>query len=307
MNYMLNSENKTKNFQSDITAIILTFNEEKHLERCILSINQFVKKIVVIDSFSSDKTISIANKYNAEVLQNHFINQSKQLTWGLKNIKIKTDWILRIDADEFFTRQLKEKIMIELDNKNQNYDGITINRKIKFLKKKINFGGTSPHKTLRIWRTGKGYCEDAWIDEQIIVDGDVRHINEYLIDHNLNNLSWWLNKHKNYAIKEAINYLLTKDKSSDTKLSKDQSKRNKYYKVNIYYKFPMFIRPFFLFFYNYVIKLGFLSSWQGFIFYFFQVLWFRFLVDININQLKKMMKIQKITLPEAIKIKYGYE
>jgi glycosyltransferase involved in cell wall biosynthesis len=304
---MFNREDNTIIIQPNITAIILTYNEEKHLERCILSISQCVKRIVVIDSFSSDRTINIAKKYNVEILQNHFINQSKQLNWGLNNIEIKTDWILRIDADEFFTDQLKKKIIIELKNNNQNYDGITINRKIKFLKKKINFGGTSPHKTLRIWKTGKGYCDDAWIDEQIEVKGGVRHIDEYLIDHNLNNLSWWLNKHKNYAIKEAINYLLTKDNASNTKLSKDQSKKNKYYKINIYYKFPMFVRPFFLFFYNYVIKLGFLSSWQGFIFYFFQVLWFRFLVDVNINQIKKMMKVQKITLSEAIKIKYGYE
>ena len=63
---------------------------------------------------------------------------------------------------------------------------------VKFLKKEINFGGTSPHKTLRIWRNGKGKCEDVWLDEQIIVDGKVFHINENIIDDNLNKLLYKL-------------------------------------------------------------------------------------------------------------------
>ena len=63
---MLNTENNTEILQSDITAIILTYNEEKHIERCILSINQYVKKIIIIDSFSKDETVKIAKKYNNE-------------------------------------------------------------------------------------------------------------------------------------------------------------------------------------------------------------------------------------------------
>ena len=54
---MLNTENNTEILQSDTTAIILTYNEEKHIERCILSINQYVKKIIIIDSFSKDETV----------------------------------------------------------------------------------------------------------------------------------------------------------------------------------------------------------------------------------------------------------
>jgi len=293
---------------TDITAIILTYNEEKHLERCILSIKNLVKKIIIVDSFSSDKTINIAKKYNAEILQNLFINQSKQINWGLDNIKFSTEWILRIDADEFFTDKLEEQIRIKLKVDNQNFNGITLNRKVRFFNKDINFGGVSPHKTLRIWKVGSGYCEDAWMDEQIIVKGEILHINESLIDHNLNNLSWWIKKHKSYAIREAINYLLIKDNFESSKASVlDPAKLNKYYKLKIYYRLPKFIRPLLLFLYNYFIRLGILCGWQGLFFYLLQTLWFRFLVDVNINRIKKMIKIQKITLTEAITRKFGYK
>ena len=305
---MLNAENNAETLQSDTTAIILTYNEEKHIKRCILSINQYVKKIIIIDSFSKDETVKIAKKYNAEVAQINLDNMSKYLNWGLNNIKITTNWILRIDADEFFTRELGKQVVKNLKIYNQDISGISVNRKFIFLKKDINFGGTFPHKTLRIWRTGKGKCQDVWMDEQIIVDGKVVHIDESLIDHNLNKLSWWIKKHKTYSIRESINYLLKKNDSQlNIESSVDNTKLKQGKKMKIYYKFPIFIRPIFLFLYSYVIKFGFLNGWQGFVLCILQVLWFRFLVDINILQTERIIKKQKLSLQEAIKLKYGYE
>ena len=214
---MLNVKKKIST--PDLTAIILTYNEEKHIKRCILSIRKFVKKIIIIDSYSNDKTIQIAKKYKAKIYKHQFVNQSKQINWGIKNIKFTTKWLLRIDADEIFTDKLKDKLIMKLNDNRKKYNGITINRKIRFLNKDINFGGVSPHKTLRIWRKNKGYCEDAWMDEQMLVKGKIIHINENLIDHNLNNLSWWINKHKLYAEREAKNYLLSK---------KNLKKKNKF-------------------------------------------------------------------------------
>jgi glycosyltransferase involved in cell wall biosynthesis len=291
----------------NITAIILTYNEEKHLERCILSIKDITKKIIIVDSFSTDETLNIAKKYKVEILQNKFINQSKQLNWALDRLTISTDWILRIDADEYFSNKLKEKISEKFKTDQKNLSGFSVNRKIKFFGKILNFGGLSPHKTLRIWKKNKGMCHDAWMDEQISVEGEVQHINECLVDHNLNKLSWWLNKHKSYAVREAINYLLTKDNSKKNyKIPDDATKISKYYKIKVYYQFPIFLRPCFLFFYYYFLKLGFLSGWQGFVFYFLQAIWFRSLVDFNILKLKRFMKKEKITLKDTIKIKYGY-
>ena len=303
---MLN-KNISNNFKADITAIVLTYNEEKHIERCILSINQFVKKIIIIDSFSNDKTLDIAKKYNVEVLQNIFINHSKQLNWGLEKIKFNTSWILRIDADEIISKNFKEKIHKILNNCSSEISGISLNRKLIFLNKEITIKGFFPHKTLRIWKTGKGYCEDAWMDEQIKVDGKLLDFDDCITDYNLNGLSWWIKKHKNYSIREAINYLIIKtNRKKFLENNRDKSKLNKNLKYKIYYNFPLFIRPFLLFFYSYFLKLGFFNGWKGLIFCFLEFIWFRFLVDVNIYQIRKIIRKNKISLEEAIKIKYGY-
>ena len=90
-----------------ITAIILTYNEEIHLARCINSILQLTKDIVVIDSYSTDKTLEIAKNFGAKVLQRAWENNhSKQLNWGLSQLPLDTDWVIRIDADETLTPKL---------------------------------------------------------------------------------------------------------------------------------------------------------------------------------------------------------
>ena len=96
---------------SDITAIILTKNEGKNIADCISSIAQFVKRIVIIDSFSTDDTIEIAKKMGAEVFQHTFINHSQQYIWGEKTCQVDTTWTLRLDADERISAKAAEEII----------------------------------------------------------------------------------------------------------------------------------------------------------------------------------------------------
>ena len=290
---------------NSLTAIILTYNEEKHIERCLSSLKGLVKRIVIIDSYSTDKTLDLIKKYKADVFQNKFKNQSNQINWALSKIKFDTTWIIRVDADEYLTNNLKSKLN-EILKKNTEFDGVSFNRIVKFLNKKIIYGGTSPHKILRMWKNGKGKCEDSWMDEHIKVEGNIFHLNESLIDHNLNNLLWFIKKHKKYAIRESISFFLNK-KNKNFKLNKETklTKKNKYYKFKIYYKLPIFIRPILFFIYSYIFRLGFLSSWQGFIYYIVQILYFRFLVDINIIKLNKLTKYK--SFKKVVKEIYGYD
>ena len=85
---------------ADITAIILTKDEEINIADCIKSISATVKRIVVIDSYSSDKTVEIAKECGAEVIQHGFITHAKQFKYAVEISNISTTWILRIDADE---------------------------------------------------------------------------------------------------------------------------------------------------------------------------------------------------------------
>ena len=270
-----------------LTVLILTYNEEIHIQRCIKSVYKFAEQIIVIDSYSKDRTLKICKKYNKKVriFKNKFVNQAKQINWALKNINFKSKWVLRLDADEYLSESFRKNIH-KINKIHENYRGIILKRKVIFLNKIINYGGTSPHKTLRIWKNGFGKCQNVWMDEQIIVKGKIFDLDEVIYDHNLNNLSWWINKHKKYSIREAKNYYEQKKRKNITIKKKDLSKFNQRMKYKYYYKLPIFIRPFLFFFYSYILKLGFLSGIRGFIFYLSQVLLYRLMVDFNI--LKKI-------------------
>ena len=301
----MNIKNSLNNSTPSITAIILTYNEEKHIERCLLSIKEVVKRIVIIDSFSTDRTLEIVKKYNVEILQNKWINYSKQLNWGIKNANVKTDWILRIDSDECVTENLAKKIKEKLNKFSSNISGLTVNLQLVFFGKKIKYGGLYPQKLLRIWRNGKGKCEDSWMDEHIIVDSGTAHLDGDIVDNNLNNFQWWIDKHNRYSSRKAISFLVEKKNKSSSE--KKIIIKNKIIKNKFFYMFPVGLRSFLYFLYRYLFRLGFLNGWRGFLFDFFQGFWFRVLVDAKIVELKKIMKTKGLTLEQAIKSEYGYD
>ena len=91
-----------------ISVIILTYNEELNLESCLRSVEGLTDEIFIVDSYSTDKTLEIANKYGTKIFQRPFKNQAEQFNWALDNLEIKNEWILRLDADEYLTEELKK-------------------------------------------------------------------------------------------------------------------------------------------------------------------------------------------------------
>ena len=306
---MIDTSNNFKNVPADITAIIMTNNEEKHLSRCLLSIKDFIKKIVIIDSYSTDNTLNIAKKYNIEVLQHEWINYSSQFNWGVENAKIKTEWIFRLDPDEIASETFAKKIGVYLNNLSSKTSGISIIRRLIFLGKEINFGGDFPQRGIRIWRNKKGKIENTWSDEHVIVDGNVEYTNLDIIDKNLNNISWWTAKHNKYATVETIEFFLQKERKEKYKNLKStkREKLKKNLKFKIYYKFPMGLRSFLFFIYKYIFRLGFLNGWQGFVWCFLQGFWYRLLVDLKIVELNRIMKNNNLNFRQAVKNEYGYD
>ena len=98
----------------DISVIILTYNEEIHIKRCLDNVSPFVKQIFIIDSYSADSTLEIAKGYsNVIILQNKWVNYATQFNWALENAPINSKWVLRLDADEYLTEELR----CELENR----------------------------------------------------------------------------------------------------------------------------------------------------------------------------------------------
>ncbi|MEG1313841.1 MAG: glycosyltransferase family 2 protein, partial [Bacilli bacterium] len=122
---------------TNITAIILTYNEELHLERCFQSLLKINAYIVVIDSYSTDSTLEICKKYNVDVYQNPWVNHAYQINWAINNCNFKGDWILRIDADEYLSDFLINDINVKLDNISSEINGIKVKRLMYFLDKPL--------------------------------------------------------------------------------------------------------------------------------------------------------------------------
>lgn len=120
-----------KNTKNELAVIILTFNEELHIKRCISSALKVSKDIFVVDSYSSDKTVSIAESMGAIVLQNSWTSHSSQFNWALSKLKKNYQWVLRIDADEYLSDILVKEILLNLNRQSHGINGIYV-KKNKF-------------------------------------------------------------------------------------------------------------------------------------------------------------------------------
>ncbi len=275
----------------NLTAIILTKNESIHIERCIKNISSICKKIYVVDCFSTDGTQAIARGLGAEVIEHEWPgNQAAQFNWALDNLKIDTEWILRLDADEYLGDDLKDGIQRLMPTLPEDVSAIDMERKLIFLGKKIRGGNGKTYFT-RIFRTGKARCVNRRMDEHIeVFDGRTLKIEGVFYDDNHNNLTWWTNKHNDYAIREAAELLeaeIMSDGINSDSIKKGASIRAKK-KKQFYSRLSLFVRPFIYFIYRYIVKGGFLEGKEGFIWCFLQGWWYRTLVDAKIYEIKKV-------------------
>ena len=277
------------------SAIILTFNESVHLERFVKSIENYFNNIYIVDSFSTDQTKEIAQKLPVIFLENKFINHSQQFNWALNKIDKNTDWVFRIDADEYITNALGFEILKKLEKLDKSVNGIFIPRKIIFKGKLIRFGGINPTKVLRLFRYGYGSCDSRWMDEHIKVSGKTTAFTNSIIDENLKSLTWWISKHNNYASKEA--YELIKLNQITKKINNNLENK----KIKYYYKTPIILRSFLYFIYRYFFNFGFLDGLRGFSFHFMQAFWYRLLVDMKYLEVMDKYKNKRYSLKKAIK------
>lgn len=296
----------------DITAIILTYNEELHIRRCLENVNAFVKKVYVIDSPSTDKTVEICKEFpNVEVVVHKYPgNQAEQFNWALNNVEIDTEWVLRLDADEYLLPELVVELKEKLPMMSEEITGITFKRRHMFLGRWMK-RGTYPVMILRMFRKGKAVCEQRLMDEHIeLLEGENVTFEYDFVDHNLNNISWWAQKHVNYTVREAaelldVEYDITGVDSGARNLS-PATLRKRSLKLK-YARQPLFWRSFTYFCYRYFLKLGFLEGKEGFLWHFLQGWWYRTLVDAKIYEIKKACGNDKEKIKQHLKVNYGIE
>ena len=300
-----------------LTVIILTYNEELHLARCIKSAARLTPNIVVVDCFSTDQTVEIAKAAGATVIQRAWDgSHSTQVNWALEQLAIlpiKSEWVMRIDADEVLTTELVNQIKATLSKVDSHINGISCIRKMTFQGKLIRFGGVGKNRVMRLFRYGFGQSESRWMDEHIKVEGQTMALPGAMIDDNLRSLAWWIEKHNGYSSREAVDLLnleyqfANQNSVAELTLSNSSVGLKRWIKENIYAKLPGGARSLAYFLWRYIFMLGFLDGARGTQFHFFQALWYRYLVDCKVAEVKRYMKKHQVSPGIAVKKVLGID
>ncbi len=260
-----------------ISAIVPVRNEARNLPRCLESLAG-VGEVYVIDSESTDDTVSIAQSCGAKVVQFHYAGGwPKKRQWAMDTLALAYDWILLLDADEVLTPELVEEIRRALLNPEVN--GYFIRLQMYFLGRVLRYCDASFWK-LSLFRKGRGRFEcrlkdqdasmaDIEIHEHVVVDGPTAELRNALVHHNVDSLSRYILKHNEYSNWEAR--VLLQPEADPEEMRADlfgtQAQRRRWLKRNLY-RLPG--SPALLFLYRYVFRLGFLDGVPGLIYCAFQ-------------------------------------
>lgn len=270
----------------DISIVILTYNEALHIERCIGSVRRVSDKIYVVDSHSNDGTQEIARRLGATVVEHDYVNQAQQMQWAIDNLGLDTGWVMRMDADEYLTDRLVNEIKTVLPELPSDVTGIYLPLDVIFQGKNVKHGRLRAPKIMRIWRRGKAYMEQRWMDERMVLtEGSAITFKGRFVDHNLNSLAWWTQKHNNYSNRElAVEAMRMYGIGRD-----DEALKGRNQKKGMYYRLPAFFRAGVYFSVRYFMLGGFLDGKAGLIWATLQAYWYRFLIDAKMSEMKRAL------------------
>lgn len=271
---------------TDTTVIILTKNEETDIERCIRSVEGWVKRIVIVDSGSTDRTVEIAERLGVEIVRHEpFVDYGRQFNWAIDNLNIQTTWVFRLDADEVVTPELRKELEKELEHHaTDDVSGFMMRYKVEFMGRYLMHGGFYPFQKITIFKYGKGRFEERAMGEHIVLsEGRCVYLKNDAIHHTLKTLDLYINKHNWYATREVQDYFDVRSGRENAQLD-GQPEKAKKLRDGLYYRLPMFLRAKLFFWYRYYLRLGFLDGTPGYIFAFLQAYWYRTLVDAKIYE-----------------------
>lgn len=279
----------------DLTVIILTLNEEKNIANCIRPIRSAAKRIIVVDSFSTDRTREIARDFGAEVVEKECVSLADKFIYALTTLNINTCWVMRLDADEYMTPDaVSELEKLCKENENTDVNGIVVRFENYFLGKAIRHGGAYPFLKMVVFKPGKARMEGRQQDEHIyITEGRTVQMKHDSVHYDYKGLTMYVNKHNWYSSREVLDYIESKKVSQINEQLEPRARFKRKMKYGLYYKLPMGFRAWIYYFYRYYIRLGFLDGREGKIYAFLQAYWYRFLVDAKIYAYEKNGELDK--------------
>lgn len=280
------------------SVVILTFNSIESLPATLERALRLTDDVFVVDSFSTDATVSIAESLGATVVQHAFENYGLQRNWAIDSLPFRYPWQLHLDADECMNERLVEAIHTLPEE--TPHTGFLIARYIRFLGRTLKHGAMSPTWHLRLFRSGGARCEERKYDQHFyLTHGTTGVLRGHMTDDICMSLSEWTTRHNRWSDAVAAEKAI---KSSghmvQPRMFGNAIERKRYWQAT-YNKAPLFLRPFALFGYRYFVRLGFLDGLEGFLFWILQTFWFQFLIDAKIFELRKRgpSSTSRVTIP----------
>ncbi|WP_238751182.1 glycosyltransferase family 2 protein [Neolewinella maritima] len=292
-----------------LTIVILTFNEEANIEKCLDSLATVQAPIYVVDSFSKDRTLEILEQRGIPYVQHVFKNYAAQRNWAQANLPTEGEWVLHLDAGETLTPQMASWLNESFDPNRGDVDGYMFARRTIFMGRWIKHGGFHPIYHLRLYRRHLGHCEDKVYDQHFVVDGktEVAGTNVDMEDTVMNSLRDFTVSHARWAVFEAVESVLAQEETGEVQanLWGNPIERRRWLKSRVFQRAPLFLRSFLYLFHRYVVKLGVLDGKEGLIFHFLQGFWFRFLVDSIIFEIRQEIRTRPIEV--VVREKYDLD
>lgn len=276
-----------------VSAILLTFNEEANVKDCLDSVAGWCGEIFIVDSGSTDRTLEICRRYTDRIYFHEFVDSASQWEWALRNLPLSYDWVLPLDADHVLTDRLRQQLMDKLRAPDPSVDGY-------FARHQYFFNGTpvrgfKPY-SLRLFRRDKTRLDHSeLVDFRFVVQGKTAFLSGWVYERNQNEsaIDFWIDKHQRFSTRVAIEEVLRTSGrltwSMRPRLLGNPDERIVWLK-NRWYHLPLYVRPFLYFFYRYILRLGCLDGWNGFVYHFLHAFWFRLLVDLKIGDLRRRIE-----------------
>lgn len=249
-----------------LSVVIITFNEEKHIGRCIESVKPVADEVVVLDSFSSDHTVEIAKSKGATIYQEKFQGYGPQKNRALQ--LCSHDLVLSLDADEALSDTLLKEILEE--KKAEGYDAYKMNRCTNYCGKFIRHGSWYPDKKIRLFNRKLASWSDGMIHEKVVMapDASIRQLRGDILHYSFNSIAEHVAQNNKFSTL-----------SAETLFSNGR-------RTNL---FKIIVNPWWAFFLSYVIRLGFFDGFYGFI------------IAVNISHLTFLKHTKLMALQRAKK------
>lgn len=233
-----------------VAVVMISLNEAHNLDSVLRNISGWAQEVFLVDSCSSDETVSIGLKYGITVVQRCFNGFGDQWNFALKTLPITAPWTMKLDPDERLSEELKSSINHLI--KENRHDGIIVSRRLWFM------GSTLPvsQSILRVWRSGTCYFTDVTVNEHPIIKGPTCRAKGYLEHRDSPDLDHWITKQNRYTTAEAINQYKRGELAFAPKFFGSIMENRMWFK-----KYFWFIpgRYSLLFFYHYI----FLGAWRA--------------------------------------------